>query len=264
MSRNFGAEVVVLKRTNLGEADRIVTFLSKYKGKFSAVAKGVRKITSKRAPSLELLNHSVTHLSRGKNLDLVMETKILDSFKGIKEDFLKTNFGLHVLEIVNGFLADGQGSGKVFTLVLETLESIDRMPITQLPKILRAFEMKFLTDLGFKPELYQCVRCQEKVLPVANFLSPFSGGVMHGECIKEDVFARPISSSSLKVLRFLQGESPERISRLVLSTKTDEDLEEKTRFYLEYLLEKELKTAKFIYESNTDSKRTNYGNTIRS
>lgn len=244
MGRSFSAQGIVLKRTNFGEADRLVTFLSKYRGRFTAIAKGVRKITSRRSSNLELLNHVKAHFAQGKNFAIVTEAETVDSFKDIKEDLNKTSYGFHLAEITNGFLADGQGGGEVFGLLLSSLQFLKKG--TDSKKVLRAFEIKFLNALGFRPQVNKCVRCEGSLMPETNFLSPEYGGVVHQSCLMGNLFAKPISANGIRVLRFLQNEDLEKIERLSIPANLTLDLEEQLKFYLEYLLEKELKSAKFI------------------
>ena len=81
MHHSFKTEGIILKRMNYGEADRILTIYTLHHGKIRAMAKGVRKLQSRKAGSLELFNHSVLFLIKGKNLDLVTEAQTIDLFK---------------------------------------------------------------------------------------------------------------------------------------------------------------------------------------
>ena len=245
MSGTYNTEALVLKRTNLGEADRLITFLSKYKGKFTAVAKGVRKITSRRAPNLELFNHIRGQFVMGKDLDIVAEVESIQTFRNVKENLQKIASGYHLAEMTNGFLADGQGSS-VFDLLKETLERLDQKESGEAKKVLRAYEIKFLDTLGFRPQLQVCASCNSKISEGKNFFSPDIGGVLHPSCTRNLLFAKPVSQSSLKILRFFQTESWGQIQKLVFPPGLHQELERVMRDYVEYLLEKELKSAQFM------------------
>ena len=71
---------VILKRSNFGEADKLVTIFSKQQGKIKVLAKGIRRIKSKRAPHLELFNYTTLILHHGKSFDIVTEAKIINDF----------------------------------------------------------------------------------------------------------------------------------------------------------------------------------------
>ena len=247
MARTYNAEGVVLRRTNFGEADRLVTFLSKYKGKFTAIAKGIRKVASRRGPNLELLNHVKAHFAAGKNLDVVTEVVSVETFKKIKEDLPKLGSSFHLAEMANEFLADGQGGRGVFDLLLKTLKLLQEEEDPQREAIiLQAFDVKFLDLMGYKPRLFSCAKCGQKIQGERYFLSAEFGGVVDQNCFKSFLFAKPISQNAIKLLRFLQTEDWPRIKKLSVENSLNKETDQLLRFYIEYLMEKELKSAKFI------------------
>ena len=248
MTRTYAAEAVILKTTNFGEADRLITFLSKYKGKFTAIAKGVRKIASRRGPNLALLNHVKAYFAKGKNLDVVTEVETLHTFKNAKEDLKKVGSGFHIAEVTNEFLADGQGGRGVFDLLLFCLQLLDgEKNLENVSKILRTFEVKFLDLVGFKPQLRRCVRCNRIIIEAENnFLSPQLGGLLDNKCASGSLFAKPISINAIKALRFLQEEDWPKLDKFPIRGSLDQEIGRQTRYYIEYILEKELKSVKFL------------------
>jgi DNA repair protein RecO (recombination protein O) len=251
MSKTYSAEAIVLKRTNFGEADRIITFLARDKGKFTAIAKGVRKVASRRAPNLELLNHIKIYLASGKNLDIITEAETVDTFKKVKDNLSKVGFGFYLAEITNEFLADGQGGKRPFDLLLGSLRLLEReLDEENLKKIARVFEIKFLDALGFKPQLSVCVKCSKPVEGIV-LISPDTGGLLHKSCLGSHLFVKPISMETLNVLRIFQNENWNKISKIDVGNSANKELEILSRFYLEYLLEKELKSVQFIKQANT-------------
>ncbi|OGY32363.1 MAG: DNA repair protein RecO [Candidatus Woykebacteria bacterium RIFCSPLOWO2_01_FULL_41_12] len=247
MSRSYTAEAIILKRTNFDEADKIITFLSKYKGKFTAIAKGVRKIASRRSPNLELFNKVKGHFASGRNLDVLTEVETVHTFKKIKESLEKTGSTFVLLEVTNGFLEEGQGGRLVFDLLDDSLSQIEAAKDSNsLKKALAAYEVKFLEKVGYKPELFTCVKCKGDLISEKLAISPELGGVLHSDCSENKLFTKPISSNILKALRFFQMEEPPRIERLKITKELAEDLEQTLKFYLEYLLERELKSSLFL------------------
>ena len=247
MPRTYSAEALVLKRTNFGEADRILTFLSKYKGKFTAIAKGVRKVASRRGPNLELLNHVKVYCSAGKNLDVVTEVQTLNTFRNIKDNLKKISLGFHIAEIANEFLAEGQGAREIFELVLRTLKLLDREErLDKANRILRVFEVKLLDAVGFRPNFDSCVKCNLVLDKAPLFLSPEFGGLFDKKCSTSSLFVKPVSTDAVKLLRFFQEESWVKINRLSFPNSLNTETARLLQFYIEYLLEKELKSIKFI------------------
>jgi len=247
MARSYSTEAIIIKSVNFGESDRIITFLSPYRGKFRAVAKGVRKIASRRSPNLDLFNLVKAQFVSGKNIDLVTEVEAIETFKKVKEDLERVSYGFYLSELTNEFLADGQGNIKIFNLLKNTLLTINNeMKIEKVKIYLFAFIIKFLEIVGYRPELYKCSRCNQIIKPTTSYLSPDLGGLVHYSCAKNLVNVRPASYDLVKILRFLQRENWSGIKRLKLSGSLCEKIDGNLRFYTEYLLEKEIKSAKFI------------------
>src|SRR3990167_11066899 len=104
----FRTEGVVLRRKNFGEADRIVTFYTRDYGKVTALAKGVRRPSSKKAGHIELGNWCKVFVARGKNLDLLTEVEAKYAF-GIDEfTETKANRIYHILELVDALTPEHQ------------------------------------------------------------------------------------------------------------------------------------------------------------
>lgn len=146
MTRTYKTEAVILKRTSLGEADRILTVYSKHYGKIKALAKGVRKINSRRGGSVESFNHVALFLVKGKNLDLLTEAQTISSFKAWRKDLLKVGLAFYFCELVDKLTPEGQANQEVFELLKTTLGKIGHQPPRDL---VREFEETLLEELGF-------------------------------------------------------------------------------------------------------------------
>ena len=105
-SKIYKVEAVVLKRFNTGEGDRIVTLFTKYHGKIKAMAKGVRKISSRRAPHLEQFRHIRASLYKGRNIDTITEVVSLQD-QPIHTRSLKTiSYAFYICEMVDMLTRD--------------------------------------------------------------------------------------------------------------------------------------------------------------
>lgn len=115
----------MLKRRNAGEADRVVTIFTKQKGKVVAVAKGVRKITSRRAGSLEPATQAVTFFARGKTFDIITQTQLISSFSAARKNLSRLTQIHQILEIVDLFTAENQSHPQVYDVLVYTLKSLN-------------------------------------------------------------------------------------------------------------------------------------------
>ncbi len=122
--RNTRTEGIIIKRKNLGEADRLVTVITPHFGKLTVKATGVRKITSRRSAHIELLNHATLNLYKGKGMHVLTEVKMLDDHSKIKQDFTKVGFAYHLCELVDGLCPEEQENSNVFYLLKNTLNRL--------------------------------------------------------------------------------------------------------------------------------------------
>ena len=243
--RSFQTEAVVIKKTKLGEADRILTFYTPDMGKTQGVAKGVRRPRSKMAGHLELLTHSRVQLARGRNLDTVTGSQTVNAFLPLKDDLWLASYGLYVTEMVNQFTPEHVANPGLFRLLVETLLNLCR-PETDREQALRHFELHLLDAVGYRPQLQECVNCHASPEPVANYFSPVAGGVLCPRCYDPERGARPLSVNALKVLRFLQSNDFDAANRLKVDAPLSRELETVMRALIRYLLERDLKSADWL------------------
>lgn len=147
--RTYKIEGIVLKRRNLGEADRILTVLSKEFGKISVKAPGVRRIQSRRSSHVELLNLSQMTLygSSKTFLPIVTEAQALEDFSSIKNNLYKIGYAYYICELINGLCSENQENKDVFLLFKSTLVSLAGNNDSRL--VVRYFEKELLARLGF-------------------------------------------------------------------------------------------------------------------
>lgn len=150
--RTYKVEGIVLKRKNLGEADRILTILSKEFGKISVKAPGVRRIPSRRSSHVELLNHSSLTLYRSSRsfMPLLTEAQTLEDFSAIKSNLNKIGYAYYICELINGLCADNQENRNVFFHLKSTLSELAK--VLDARSLVKKFEKDLLTELGFWSE----------------------------------------------------------------------------------------------------------------
>ena len=242
--RNYQTEAIIIKKIKLGEAGRILTLYTPYLGKIQAVAKGVRRPRSKLAGHLELLTHSLVSLARGRNLDTVTGSQTINSFLPLKSDLKLTSYGLYATELVDQFTADHIENHPLFQLLLETMHRLCRGGDNEL--VLRYFELHLLNEVGYRPQLHQCVSCRQVLEPTTNSFCPSAGGMLCPSCSQSQPLVHPVSVNALKVLRLLQSSDYSTVVKLKIDPELSHQLEMVMRDYLRYLLEREVKSAAWL------------------
>jgi len=242
--RTYQTEAVIIKKTKLREADRILTLYTPHLGKIQGVARGVRRPRSKLAGHLELLTHSQVSLARGRNLDTIIGSQTIDSFLPLKSDLWLTSCALYVTELINQFTADHIENYSLFRLLLETMRRLSQADDNEL--ILRYFELHLLNEVGYRPQLRQCVSCHSPLKVVTNTFSPADGGILCPRCSQRRPLVYPLSVDAIKALNLLQGSDYDTAGEQEMAPELSHELDEVLSRYLEYLLEREVKSAAWL------------------
>jgi Recombination protein O N terminal/Recombination protein O C terminal len=124
--RLYRVSALVLKRREMGEADRLLTVLTRDRGKLTLLAKGVRKPASRKAGHLEPFTHVELLVAKGKSLDLVTQAETLEAHRNLREDLWRSSWAYYVAELADAFIQDADPHELLFDLVLETLGRLDR------------------------------------------------------------------------------------------------------------------------------------------
>ena len=242
--RDYKTEAIIIKKTKLGEADRILTLYTPHLGKIQAVARGVRQPKSKMSGHLELLTYSMVSLARGKNLATVTGSQTINSFLPIKDDLEMTSYALYIIELVNQFTEDGVEDFPLFKMLLDVMDKLSAEKNKEL--VLRYFEVQLLEHAGYRPQLQQCVSCHLRLKPIINYFCPGAGGMLCPSCSRNNYYSNPLSVNGLKVFRLLQDGDYNTISRLRMGKDLAIELERLLRLYIKYLLEKEIKSVEWL------------------
>lgn len=148
--RSYSSEGIVLARHNFGEADRILILMTRNHGKVHFVAKGVRKLGSKKRGHIEVFSHVKFHATKGKGLDLLTEVETINGFGEIRGNLKKASVAYFMLEVTEKITREGENHPEIFDLLLEYLGKLEEASI--LRKLRNEFTQKALISLGFWPE----------------------------------------------------------------------------------------------------------------
>ena len=174
-------EGVVLRTQKLGEADRIITVLTRRNGKVRAVAKGVRRTKSKFGARLEPFSHVDLQFYTGRNLDIVNQAESIRSYgQAVAADYPAYTAGTAVLETADRLTAEEkEPSLRLFLLVIGALRSLAEQTHPA-GLVLDAFLLRAMSVAGWEPALSDCARCAEPG-PHRHFSVP-AGGTVCSTC----------------------------------------------------------------------------------
>ncbi|GAA2109668.1 DNA repair protein RecO [Microlunatus panaciterrae] len=200
-------EAVVLRTHKLGEADRIVTLLSRRNGKVRAVAKGVRRTSSKFGARLEPFSHVDLQFATGRTLDIVTQAESLEAFGDpLTADYPRYTAGQVMLETADRLVSEErEPSLQQYLLLVGALRVLNRGTADG-PRpsslILDSYLLRSLSVAGYAPTFSDCARCG-LVGPHQAF-SPAAGGVVCERC-RPAGSARPTPATLTLLSALLEG-----------------------------------------------------------
>jgi DNA repair protein RecO (recombination protein O) len=233
---------VVLRSVKLGEADKIVTIMTQGSGKVRAVAKGIRKTTSRFGARLEPFTHVSLMLYRGRGqLDTITQAEIIAPHMAIREDLGLFAAGETMLEAVDKVAEEHERNVRLVVLLLAGLRALETRPVDP-SAVAESFMLKLLSLSGFHPSLTACAVCGARD---PQLFSAGQGGAVCSNCAESGVV--PVSREVLDNLSGLAAVDLADAGRLVL---TDPRVRKESRGLLygftEYYLERRMKSLPML------------------
>lgn len=243
-SRSYRTEALVIRHSNFGEADRILTLYSRENGKIRVVAKGVRKLKSRKAGHLEPFTRVQLQLARGRDLPIVTQAETIEAYPNIRSTLDLTAQAAYVLEIIDRFTFDEEENRGLYKLAIDTLQRLDSGIDPFFAN--RYYELHVLDTLGFKPELFACVYCRKPIEPVDQYFSASRGGVVCPLCAGKVEGTGSVSVSALKFLRHFQRSDFKEATRAHPDFLVQGEMADLLQNYISTQLDRRLNTPGFI------------------
>jgi len=202
---NYRAQAINIKSHNLGESDKIMVMYSREFGILRCVAKGVKKSTSSLGGRMQLLIANNMLLAKGRNLDIVCQAEVIDSFMKIRTDMTKLIYSFYCAELVYNFgLENDPNSEQIYDILFEALKNISIF--SNLEEILWTvirFKLKLMEQLGYAVELDNCAKCNntENIIKTYYFFCAESGGVTCTECEKSTPSGSEIDKRHINIFK---------------------------------------------------------------
>jgi DNA repair protein RecO (recombination protein O) len=233
---------IVLRSVKLGEADKIVTVLTQGSGKVRAVAKGVRKTTSRFGARVEPFTHVNLMLYRGRgSLDTITQAEILAPHLHLRSDLALFAAGETMVEAVDKVAEEHERNVRLVLLLLSGLRALDAGPADP-AAVAESFVLKLLSLSGFHPSLTACAVCG--VRDVRLWSSGLGGAVCTG-CA--DANAGVVSPAALGLLSHLALTD---LSEVGVVLEADERIRRESRALLfgfaEYHLERRMRSVPML------------------
>jgi DNA repair protein RecO (recombination protein O) len=235
---------VVLRSQKLGEADKIVTVMTQGSGKVRAVAKGIRKTTSRFGARLEPFTHVSVMVYRGRgSLDTVSQAEIVSPFLALRNDLALFAAGETMLEAVDKVAEEHERNVRLFMLLLTGLRTLDAGP-TDPAAVTESFLLKLLSLSGYHPSLTACAVCGR---PAPDRFASGQGGAV---CLDDaDLDAGPVSTTALEHLAALGASGMVEAGETSVEARTRREARALLFGFAEYHLERRIKSLPILARS---------------
>jgi len=194
----------MLRRTDFGDYDLILTFLSLSRGKISVIAKSAKKSTKRFSGVLELFSalEIVCREPRSKGLPVLEEATLRQPFAGIRADIYKTAYASYWAELVQGWIEENEKQVGLYRLLEYVLRQLDggNVPEAALSVL---FQMRFMRLCGLSPNLINCSNCKAEISRAhKNNLAVdlARGGILCEHCAKGALHRMVLSKGTIKQL----------------------------------------------------------------
>jgi DNA repair protein RecO (recombination protein O) len=239
------SEAIVLQSYPLGEADRIVSFLSRTAGRLRGVAAGARRTKSRFGSTLERLSHIRIWFFERENRDLVRinQCELIESFLGAFGDLASSTALSLFSEITEAVLPDHEASDPNFRLLLLAAQTIKRTGKPELP--LAYFALWTVKLGGWLPPLDSCSRCGKALAPTdPAYFSRSASALACGKCRTPGM--RVISAPALGAARKMLAERLDRLSEEIIPPRAARELTDVMLDVIEHQIDRKLVSRELL------------------
>jgi DNA repair protein RecO (recombination protein O) len=242
------SEGILLRRQDLRETSMILTFYTRGFGKIKGIVRGVRGPRGQfGGGALEIfsLDEIVFYERKRSDIYTISQYDLVSYFNPIRESLEKLSYAMYMAELIDSVTSLADPNDDAFELLLNSLKLLEADASPK--RVARIFEIKLLYLLGLMPSMEICAGCGTKV-GIPERFSIARGGLICKECFKAEREACPILPGTAKFIEHVLSSPFDRASRVKVAMPVGKELESILRKFLDYHIERRLKTVQFIRE----------------
>src|SRR5688572_14255885 len=245
--RRYTTEAIVLSRFDLGEADRVLTLITPAGGKLKAIAKGVRRTTSRLGGSLEPFAELTVSLARGRTFEVVTQVSVGHAWLNLRDSLESAATAWYLAELADRSLEERHAAEPLYALLRRAYELLDAGMAPG--RVARWYEMHLLDELGMRPEVDRCVECDRMLEAEERFRwVPPLGGVICQRCPGPPHERTGLTLEGLKLLKAYQRLDIEALAELRLAGAVEREVETALRDFVGQALERQARSLPFLDE----------------
>ena len=240
-------DAIVLSRFDLGEADRVLTLITPGGGKIKAIAKGIRRPTSRIGGSLEPFAELTVALAHGRTFEVVTQVTVGHAWLRLRDSLESSATAWYLAELADRSLEERHAAEPLYLLLRRAYEMLDAGMAPG--RVARWFEMHLADELGVRPEVDRCVECDRMLEADEAFRwVPPLGGVLCERCPGPPADRSRLSLEALKLLKAYQRLDVEALAGLRLAMAVEREVETALREFVGHALERQPRSLAFLDE----------------
>jgi len=253
----FSTPAIVLRRTDFGDFDVILTLFTQSDGKITVIAKSAKKSTRRFPGVLELFSaiDAVCRRSRGKGIPVLQEANLVKAHPVIRTDFRKTAYASYWAELVYNWVEDNYQQVPLYHLLIHVLSALDGGSTPE--AILHLlFQIRLLALTGHRPGLKHCSRCRKPIEDMGRdkvTVDMQRGGILCPDCAPASSSRMLLARGTIKQLLWLENGPFAKAARLKFSPPALEEGTEFVEAFVLYHLGRPPRSLKFLRQIRKDS-----------
>lgn len=226
---------IVLKAVRYKESDLILTIFTRKLGKVSAIAKGAKRNKSSLLFTSQPFSYANYTLRKHGTMYKVSQSDIIKSFYNISYDINAFSYATYITKLVEDSIFENQTNNRLFILLAQTLYLYSSLDVDY-KYITRAFELKFLDYIGYKPIVNRCVSCKTKNLQESVF-NIYEGGILCKDCQNNFSDNLKIDQTTIKLMDYILNNDMLVCNKAKVSKYITNELEKILRMYMQNYLD---------------------------
>ena len=235
-------EGIVIRSTDYGETNKVVTLYTREWGKIGVMARGAKKPNSRLSAITQLFSHGYYLVQTSSGLGSLQQGEMISSMRSIREDIFLTAYSSYIVELMDKSVEDKKPNPYLFELLYQTLNYLNEGYDHDI--LLNIFEIKMLNVLGLNPTLNQCSVCGRTDGHFS--FSIREGGLICHRCLDKDPYHLKLSPVAVRLLRLFYFFDLSRLGEISVKPETKAELKKVISAYYEEYSGLHLKAKKFL------------------
>ncbi|SEN09830.1 DNA repair protein RecO [Paenibacillus sp. OV219] len=238
----YRVEGIVIRSTDYGEGNKIITLFTRTHGKIGIVVRGAKKVKSRHGSLAQLFTYGEYLFFRNSGLGTLTHGEIIESHHVLREQLELTAYSSYAVELVDRALQEEDASAYIYEQLKACLTAF--VAGKDVTITIQLFEMKILEAAGYAPDFTACMSCGNAEGRMA--LSARAGGVLCSRCRYKDPSAMELNEGALKLLRMFRQLDLRRLGNITVRDETKKQLKLVMRALMDTHLALQLKSRSFL------------------